>query len=150
MRERLQRIQPEPICLKLDSVLTSVQTLETMALSLAEEAGFDADTSSQISMVVREAAVNAITHGNQHDARKQVTARMELTETALSIHIADEGAGLALEEIPDPLAEENLMRTSGRGVFLMRAIMDEVHFDSLHPGTGITLVKHRVKGDPEA
>ncbi len=138
------------MCLTLASELGSVETVVDAALGLGEQGGFDEDTLGQISLVVREAAVNAIVHGNRHDLEKRLSARLELNDEALSIHIADEGDGVAVDQIPDPLQEENLLRTSGRGVFLMRAFMDEVHFDSLEPGTGITLIKYRPKGEVEA
>jgi serine/threonine-protein kinase RsbW len=127
----------------LDSVLDSVETVEQTAEAYAREAGFDEDTVLDIAMVSREAAVNAVLHGNKKDPAKHVTATFELTDEALKISIADEGAGLDPDKIPDPLAEENVMRTSGRGVFLMRHYMDEVHFRQLTPGTEITLVKRR-------
>lgn len=131
--------------LTLDSVLGSVEIVEETAERFARNAGFDEDTSSQIAMVSREAAVNAILHGNKYDPTKHVTASFEITNTALIIQITDEGSGLDTETIPDPLAPENILRTSGRGIFLMRAIMDEVHFRMLHPGTEIKLVKLRVQ-----
>ena len=56
--------------------------------------------------------------------------------------IADQGKGLDPETLPDPLAPENLLRGTGRGIFLIRSFMDEVHFRQLHPGTEMTLVKH--------
>ena len=52
--------------------------------------------------------------------------------------------------IPDPLAPENILRGSGRGIFLIRAFMDEVHFRQLHPGTELTLIKHRTPAQPAA
>ena len=58
------------------------------------------------------------------------------------ISIADQGKGLDPETLPDPLAPENLLRGTGRGIFLIRSFMDEVHFRQLHPGTELTLVKH--------
>jgi serine/threonine-protein kinase RsbW len=127
----------------LDSVLASVQTVEDAAESAARKAGFSSDDASQIAMITREAVVNAIVHGNKYDPAKHVTVSFETTEQALSIRVADEGPGMDPDAIPDPLAPENLLRSSGRGVFLMRAIMDEVHFRQLSPGTEITLVKNR-------
>jgi len=127
----------------LDSDFESVHTVEQTAEAYAREAGFDDDTTLDISMVAREAAVNAVLHGNKKDPAKHVTVSFELTDTDLKITVADEGAGLDPDAIPDPLAQENLLRPSGRGVFLMRAYMDEVHFRQLTPGTEITLVKHR-------
>jgi serine/threonine-protein kinase RsbW len=131
--------------LTLDSVLGSVEIVEETAEKFARNAGFDEDTASQIAMVSREAAVNAIVHGNKYDPTKHVNASFEITDTELTIQIADEGLGLDPEGIPDPLAPENILRSSGRGIFLMRAIMDEVHFRMLHPGTEIKLVKLRVQ-----
>lgn len=129
--------------LTLDSVVESVQTVEEMADAYAKEAGFDEDTASNISMVTGEATANAVLHGNKKDPAKKVRASFELTETELRISIADEGPGLDPDKIPDPLAPENIMKGSGRGVFLMRAYMDEVNFRQLTPGTEITMVKRR-------
>lgn len=127
----------------LPSVLSTVEIVEAKAIEYAEKAGFDEDTASQVAMVSREAAVNAVLHGNKKDPRKQVKARFTLTHESLSIQIADEGGGFDPSDIPDPLSPEGLLKPSGRGIFLMRAIMDEVNFRELSPGTEITLVKHR-------
>ena len=129
----------------LGSELSSVEPVEARAEELAREAGFDEDTASQIAMIAREAVINAILHGNKKDPGKRVRVGFELTDEALKITVADEGAGLDPDTVPDPCAPENIMRSSGRGIFLMRAIMDEVHFHQLNPGTEIELVKHRVK-----
>lgn len=129
----------------LDSALPSVERVEEAAEKLALQAGFQAETASHISMVCREAAVNAVLHGNRYDPHKHVTASFELTEEALTVRVADEGEGLDPDKTPDPLAPENLLRTAGRGIFLMRALMDEVHFRQLSPGTEVTLIKSRNK-----
>jgi serine/threonine-protein kinase RsbW len=129
--------------LTLDSVLGSVEAVEETAERFAQAAGFDEDVASQIAMVSREAAVNAIVHGNRYDPAKHVRASFEITSDALHIVVADEGAGVDADSIPDPREPENLLRASGRGIFLMRAIMDEVHFHMLSPGTEIEMVKYR-------
>ncbi len=138
------------LTLKLDSVLPSVEKIEEIAERFAHQAGFDEDTASHVAMVCREAAVNAIVHGNKYDPAKHVTASFDLTSDALTIEIADEGPGLDPDTCPDPLAPENLLRTSGRGIFLMRALMDEVHFRQLSPGTQITMMKRRAQKETEA
>jgi serine/threonine-protein kinase RsbW len=129
--------------LMLPSTLSTVEVVEAKATEYAEKAGFDQDTASQIAMVSREAAVNAVLHGNKKDPKKQVKVRFTLTPESLSIQIADEGSGFNPADVPDPLSPEGLLRPSGRGIFLMRAIMDEVNFRELSPGAEITLVKHR-------
>ncbi|HEV2113663.1 MAG TPA: ATP-binding protein [Terriglobales bacterium] len=130
----------------LDSSLESVNTAEATAEKMAAKAGFDEDESHRISMAVREAAVNAVLHGNAYDANKKMRVSFENTGDSLVITIADEGHGLKEAEIPDPLAPENLLKQSGRGIFLIRSFMDEVRFRPLEPGTEITLIKH-VRGD---
>jgi serine/threonine-protein kinase RsbW len=134
----------------LESELSSVDLVETKAEGLAREAGFDDDTSSQIAMVAREAVINAILHGNKKDPGKQVHVSFELNDESLRIKIADEGPGLDPDAVPDPLAPENILRSSGRGIFLMRALMDEVHFHQLNPGTETEMIKYRVKKELSA
>jgi serine/threonine-protein kinase RsbW len=129
----------------LPSTLDSVETVEAQAEKFAVKAGFDEDTVGRIAMVSREAAANAVLHGNRSDPGKRVRARFTLTPETLSIQVSDEGHGFNPENVPDPLSPEGLLKPSGRGIFLMRAIMDEVHFRQLHPGTEITLIKHRIK-----
>jgi serine/threonine-protein kinase RsbW len=129
--------------LTLPSTLSTVETVEAKTNEYAQKAGFDEDTASQISMVSREAAVNAVLHGNKKDPNKQVHATFTLTSENLTIQVADEGEGFDPSSVPDPLSPEGLLRPSGRGIFLMRAIMDEVHFRQLSHGAEITLVKHR-------
>ncbi len=81
-------------------------------------------------------------HGNAYDSTKQVVASFETLNNDLVIRIADQGKGLDPDTLPDPLAPENLLRGSGRGIFLIRSFMDDVQFRQLHPGTELTLIKH--------
>ncbi len=127
----------------LDSTLDSVNKIEQTAEQYAQRAGFDEDTIPHIAMAVREAAVNAVLHGNAYDVSKHVIASFETTSDDLVIRIIDQGPGLDPNTLPDPLAPENILRGSGRGIFLIRAFMDEVNFRQLHPGTELTLIKHR-------
>jgi len=127
---------------RLSSTMESVGQVEAAADKLAGEAGLDEDERFHVTMAVREAAVNAVLHGNEYDPAKQIAVSFENTGTALVFTIADQGRGLDPETLPDPLAPENLLRGTGRGIFLIRSFMDEVHFRQLHPGTELTLVKH--------
>ncbi len=126
----------------LPSSLESVDRVEQTAEELAKKAGVDEDEIYRITMAVREAAVNAVLHGNAYDPDKVITATFENTGNTLVIRITDQGKGLDPDTLPDPLAPENLLRGSGRGIFLIRSFMDEVHFRQLHPGTELTLIKH--------
>jgi serine/threonine-protein kinase RsbW len=127
---------------KLASTMDSVAEVEAAAEKLTQAAGMDEDEGFRVVMAVREAAVNAVLHGNGYDPNKQITVGLENTGKSLVITVADEGEGLDPEKIPDPLAPENLLRGTGRGIFLIRSFLDEVHFRQLHPGTELTLVKH--------
>jgi len=126
----------------LDSTLETVDSAEQTASRIAAETGFDEDEVMQISMAVREAAVNAVLHGNAYDPDKKVKLDIERTVNDLVITIRDQGKGLDLAKIPDPLAPENLLKTSGRGIFLIRSFMDEVQIHPSQTGTEIKLVKH--------
>jgi len=131
------------VSMTLESTLDSVNKVEELAEQYAQRFGFDEDAVPNIAMAVREAAVNAVVHGNNYDRDKVITATFEATDESIIIHIADQGPGLDPDTVPDPLAPENILRGSGRGIFLIRAFMDEVNFRQLHPGTELTLIKHR-------
>ena len=122
--------------------MESVSEVEAAADKLAGDAGLDEDERFKITMAVCEAAVNAVLHGNDYDPAKLITASFENNGKSLIFTIADQGKGVDPATLPDPLAPENLMRGTGRGIFLIRSFMDEVHFRQLHPGTELTLVKH--------
>lgn len=143
--EGASSVEPAPLEsheLNLPSSLEGLPDLEQLTEQLAKNAGFDEDISSNIAMVTREAAINAVKHGNSFDPGKRVRARLQRTADKLTIAIADQGAGMDPNALPDPLDPANLLRASGRGVFLMRAIMDEIGFRDLQPGTEVVLVKH--------
>ena len=128
--------------LVLSSTMESVAEVEAAAEKLAMEAKLDEDESFKIAMALREAAVNAVLHGNDYDPDKKIHVSKENTGASLVFTIADEGKGLDPATLPDPLAPENLLRGTGRGIFLIRSFMDEVKFRQLQPGTEMTLVKH--------
>lgn len=126
----------------LESTLETVNNAEATASNLATEAGFADDEVMKIAMAVREAAINAVLHGNAYDPEKKVLLQFERTGGDLVITIKDQGKGIDLNAIPDPLAPENLLKTSGRGIFLIRSFMDEVEIHPSAAGTEIKLVKH--------
>ncbi len=149
-RTRLPDSTTSRTSLTLVSSIESVDVVEKTAHEFAERAGFDEEAVPHIAMAVREAAVNAVMHGNAYDLGKHITAAFEVNAEELTVRITDEGAGLDPSTLPDPLAPENILRGSGRGIFLIRAFMDEVHFRLLHPGTELTLIKHRSPHQPPA
>jgi serine/threonine-protein kinase RsbW len=144
MRENMRHV-PETVERSLDSTLESVDSAEELATKMAERAGLEDEDLMKIGMAVRESMVNAVVHGNRYNANKKVRFSVTHTTDRFTIRIADEGQGFDVESLPDPLAPENLLRTSGRGIFLIRSFMDE--FDIRRGDTGgmeVTLVKYLV------
>ena len=139
----------------LDSTLESVDLAEADVTRLAEQAGFDEEDLHRIGIAVRESLVNAVVHGNRYNARKKVhfvaTLGIETTgageqSNRLQVTIEDEGEGFQKKEVPDPLADENLLRHSGRGLLLIEAFMDKFSIEPRQPqGTKVTLVKSKVR-----
>jgi len=109
----------------LETQVESVNVAEEMCLRMAEAAGFGEDDCYRIGMSVREGVINAFHYGNQERPEKKIHLAVDLTPDKMIIHVLDEGQGFDLSHVPDPLAQENLLSTSGRGIFLMRAFMDE-------------------------
>jgi serine/threonine-protein kinase RsbW len=95
---------------------------------MARAAGFDGDARDDIQVAVHEALVNAMKHGNRHDETRCVALEVRIDADGLAIRVRDEGRGFDPSRVPDPLTLENLCRSSGRGILLMRALMDAVTF----------------------
>jgi len=132
---------PQRVSYRLQSTLESVNQAEGKAEQMAAQAGFPEEVRGGISMAVREGMINAVLHGNHYDPHKSVNLTFEQNGPALVVTITDEGQGFEPEEVPDPLAPENLLKDSGRGIFLMRTFMDEVRFRKMNSGTEITMIK---------
>ena len=125
------------------STLESVDQAEAEILAAAAAAGFDEDEQHRIGMAVRECMVNAVVHGNRYNRNKRVSVNVSLEGSRFTIRITDQGEGFEFQEVPDPLADNNLLRHSGRGLFLMGAFMDDVKVRKVPPsGTEVTLVKN--------
>jgi serine/threonine-protein kinase RsbW len=114
---------------------------------VAQEAGFAEEDTFRLGMAVREAMVNAVVHGNRYSANKQVLLTVARTAGAIQVQIEDEGGGLDVGSVPDPLAEENLMKQSGRGLMLIQAFVDGFEVRPRRPaGTVVVLTKRLPPG----
>jgi serine/threonine-protein kinase RsbW len=141
-----ENLRPAPETLEwfLDSTLNSVDRAEELAQGVAQRAGFEDEDLTKIGLALRESMVNAVVHGNRYNANKKVHLSVVQEADRLTVRIADEGEGFDFENLPDPLAPENLLRTSGRGLFLVRSFMDEVQIRRVEAGgTEVTLVKFK-------
>jgi serine/threonine-protein kinase RsbW len=116
--------------LDIHSTFEMLDFVQVVSDHIGRMAGLDDDALHWVSVAVRESVINAIKHGNQNDASKHVhvdfTPLDQESPRGLAIRVRDEGRGFDPEELPDPLAPENLLRSSGRGIFLIRNFMDEV------------------------
>ena len=129
------------------SLPSRIDTVATAAAAVAEfvnRSGISEEAAFGIDMAVREAVTNAVLHGNRQDESKTVDVTLKSSPDAVEISVHDQGAGFNPEEVPDPTAAENILKSSGRGIFFMRTFMDEVDW-SIRPGGGTTvrMVKRR-------
>lgn len=127
----------------LDSTLESVDVAEAEVLRVAEGAGMEEEERHRLGMAVRESMVNAVVHGNRYSPNKKVQLKIRCQPDRVIVEIADEGEGFELKAVPDPLAEENLLRQSGRGILLIQAFVDEFRVRRRgNVGTEALLVKY--------
>lgn len=107
-----------------------VDFVQVVSDELGKIVGFDGDAIHWIGVAVRESVINAIKHGNRDIEDKLVTVEFGLAPLSdpnrLTVRVVDQGDGFDPVEIADPLAPENLLKSSGRGIFFMRSLMDDV------------------------
>ena len=103
--------------------------------------GVNPSTLADIAISVSELVNNAILHGNKADASKMVTVSVELEDDRATISVSDQGRGFDPRRIPDPVAEENLLKEVGRGIFIVESLMDEVDVAASSDGTTVTIIK---------
>ena len=135
----------------METLLDSVALAEGITERVARAAGFNDDDCLKIGMSVREGVINAFRYGNREQRHKKIQLIFEVEDDKFVVHIVDQGRGFELCEVPDPLAEENLLKTSGRGIFLMRTFMDE--FDvrrSTQGGAELVMAKKRARSSGTA
>jgi serine/threonine-protein kinase RsbW len=102
---------------------------------LAQKMGFENDATVDIAISVSEAVNNAIVHGNKKDERKKVKILVDMSPRQMTVRVRDEGESFCVEDVCNPLDPENLMKCNGRGILILRSLMDKVTFD-LAPGGG--------------
>lgn len=132
-----------PIRLSLSSRFENIEMTQHLCSKLLEGRDVPEETRHWILMALREALANAIKHGNRQDVGRRVHVEMDIVANTLAISIRDEGEGFDPEAVGDPLAPENRLKTSGRGIFYIRTFMDEVRFQrSAGGGMEIVLKKN--------
>jgi len=116
--------------LTIRSLYDMLDFVQLVSDRVGQLAGLDEDALHWLGVAVRESVINAIKHGNRQDAQKLVTVEFaflpENQPTELVVSVLDEGEGFDPGEVADPLAPENILKSSGRGIFFMRSFMDDV------------------------
>jgi len=113
----------------LPSEVTAISPFVDKLMPLLRSCGCVSAGVSDVEIALREALANAIIHGNHEDSRKQVHVTCRCEPDEVSIAVKDEGKGFELNNVPDPTAPENITSVHGRGIHVMRALMDEIRFE---------------------
>jgi len=134
----------------IGSRFDNIDLVDVVTEAVLRHTGMNDESVERLGLAIREATANGVQHGNKEQPEKRVTVSFVLEKEQVSIRIQDEGEGFDLDELPDPLAPENLFKPRGRGILLMNSFMDEVdfEFDGNH-GTAVTLRKRLTPADPE-
>jgi serine/threonine-protein kinase RsbW len=124
---------------KTNQVAVADEFLETWL----REHGISEDTIADMAIAITELVNNAIKHGNKLQTDKSVTLELQIINKSIKATVMDQGTGFKIDSIPDPLAEENLLKEIGRGIFIVKSMMDDVKFDFLPDGgTKVTVTKN--------
>lgn len=132
---------PKDFEIVIPSRLEQIEYVESQSEKAAGQMELSEDEKDSLAIAVTEAVNNAIIHGNKKDAKKTVTVKFEFQEKKLTVRIKDQGRGFTLENVSDPLAPENLLKESGRGIFILSSLMDDVQYEFHEDGTEIILTK---------
>lgn len=125
--------------LMLRSAPHEIQKVDKFLQEANATLGLDDGSMYRILVAASEAVNNAILHGNGSDPSKTVRLCLRATKHLLTIRVDDEGRGFNAKTLPNPLADENLLKEHGRGVFLIRSLVDEVRFLRFRKGSAVVM-----------
>lgn len=123
------------------STVEHLEEVEAITSKIAHEVGFDESSSDDLSIVITELFNNAIHHGNKNDLNKNVKIDYLIKADHLIISVQDQGNGFKPDQLKNPLEPENLLAESGRGIYLVKMLMDDTQFDISDKGCKITIKK---------
>jgi len=133
----------EKLNLTLNSNRSEIQKFEEFLESVNSKFNLSAERFINLQIASSEAVVNAIVHGNNEDASKKVYVEIQFDDNSMLIKIRDEGKGFDLQTLPDPTSNENILKESGRGIFIIRSLVDDFHCNSTDSGTEFVLVVNK-------
>ena len=127
--------------MEISSDLNRIKDVEKVTDRIAKYMNFPEDDRDSLAIAVTEIVGNAISHGNKGDKTKKVKIKFEYHNDTIIVQIQDEGKGFDVENIKNPLDPENLLKESGRGIFIVRALMNEIKFLKGETGVIVQLIK---------
>ncbi len=126
----------------IPSSLNYLREVDEFVEQKLREEGVSPGLVTDIAISVTEVVTNAVCHGNQNDSEKKVTVSLEINKKEVVVRITDQGGGFDPGHLANPLSEENLLKDAGRGIFIVKSLMDEVKFEiAPDSGTTVTLIK---------
>ena len=138
---------PGPIVLWLSSRYENLELAQAVLEHVCKERGIEADAEHWMGVALREALANAIKHGNRGNPDKRVYLSIGGEGDELKIVVGDEGDGFEPDAIADPLAPENQLKTSGRGIFYMKTFMDDITFTRGQSGGTVLTMRKNLKAE---
>ncbi|MCH8928259.1 MAG: ATP-binding protein [Candidatus Marinimicrobia bacterium] len=132
------------------TIRSSVNELKKVAEfteNIGEQLGLSEDVIEDISIAVTEAVNNAIKHGNKNNESKAIEISYKNEKEKIIVYVKDNGGGFEIDKISDPRANENILKDSGRGILIMKSLMDKVVVTSDNQGTEVQLVKYINRGN---
>jgi serine/threonine-protein kinase RsbW len=138
----MKSAEARTVRLDIASRIEMLDMVQAVLTHLCGVLGFNEEAVHYMSVAIRESVVNAMKHGNKLDESKRVIVEFVMHTGALEIRVQDQGAGFDPALVPDPVAEENLLKAYGRGIFFMRSFMDDVAYTfPKQGGTTVTMLK---------
>jgi len=133
--------------LTLKSERNEIMKFENLLDQVNEIFGLEEEKFINLKIACSEALINAIVHGNKEDHNKKVYTEIIYDSAQIMIRILDEGKGFILSSIPDPTSDDNLLKESGRGIFIIKSLVDNFICNSTDTGTEFVLKCYKQK-DP--
>ena len=133
--------QPQPKKLEIPSVLSAVATVQTAVIGDVDACGHAPETRFAIRLALDEALANAIVYGNRLDPGKRVHVVLRKLDGGVEVHVQDQGQGFDPNGIPDPTRPDCIERSAGRGLFLIKGLVDDIAFNE--QGNSICMTLHR-------
>ncbi|MDD2198049.1 MAG: ATP-binding protein [Bacteroidales bacterium] len=115
--------------ISIQSKLDNISYIEKLVDEISEQCTLSPDIYGKVLIATIEAVNNAIVHGNKFDINKMVNVCVQIFDNSIHIYVKDQGSGFNFEDVPDPTIPENLENISGRGVFLMKNLADQINFN---------------------